>query len=190
MNEELKQKITINASNARLFSEDYDVLAKYAALVEPPNWCIDIGTYMGASAETMAVSSKPGVSIYSVDMRELTSKELKEKYKGKIVFDLQDSAGAGDSWNSPIGLLFIDGDHAKMRRDFNAWYKNVIPGGYILFHDFHPSIPWVIKDCMDVINQYPDHKILHWPDTEAIWKDKLIGIDPRETVIFQIQKPL
>jgi predicted O-methyltransferase YrrM len=185
--EELKDKITLNLSSIRLYEPDYEVISKYAALVEPPNWCIDIGTYMGGSSEVMLLSSKPEVKIYSVDTRELVPKEYQERTKDRIRFDFKDSAYMGSLWTEPVGLLFIDGDHSKAIRDFNAWEKHVVPGGYVLFHDFHPAMEHMVKDCITVLNN-TNYKMLHFPDLRAIWEAYSSAQPPKETVIFQFQK--
>ncbi len=41
------------------------------------------------------------------------------------------------TWNRPIRLLFIDGDHSYegVRRDFVDWERFVAPGGVVCFHD-------------------------------------------------------
>ena len=55
-----------------------------------------------------------------------------------------DSVEAAKTWNGPIRLLFIDGDHSyqQSKRDFTLWSASVIPGGLICFHDV-PSAPGV-----------------------------------------------
>jgi hypothetical protein len=38
-------------------------------------------------------------------------------------------------------LIFIDGSHAyeSVLNDYNIWAKNLISGGYLLFHDIFPD---------------------------------------------------
>lgn len=47
------------------------------------------------------------------------------------------SATIGSVWKTPLSLLFIDGSHAyeSVLNDYNIWANNLIPGGYLLFHD-------------------------------------------------------
>ena len=47
------------------------------------------------------------------------------------------SATIGGVWQTPLSLIFIDGSHAyeSVLNDYNIWAKNLIPGGYLLFHD-------------------------------------------------------
>jgi predicted O-methyltransferase YrrM len=44
---------------------------------------------------------------------------------------------AAEQWNSPIDLLFIDGDHdlSAVHQDWKEWNRFVVPGGLALFHD-------------------------------------------------------
>ena len=69
------------------------------------------------------------------------------KYFRKTItdFDLEDivipvigrSAIIGKVWKTPLSLIFIDGSHAyeSVLNDYNIWAKNLIAGGYLLFHD-------------------------------------------------------
>jgi predicted O-methyltransferase YrrM len=44
---------------------------------------------------------------------------------------------AAKGWTTPIGLLFIDANHAyeAVRADLEAWGASLVPGGYIVFDD-------------------------------------------------------
>ena len=60
-------------------------------------------------------------------------------------FDLDDivipvigrSATIGNVWKTALSLIFIDGSHAyeAVLSDYDIWAKNLIVGGYLLFHD-------------------------------------------------------
>ena len=45
------------------------------------------------------------------------------------------------SWNQPIDLLFIDGNHdyAAVRRDFDDWTRFLVRGGLLVMDDVYPS---------------------------------------------------
>ncbi len=47
------------------------------------------------------------------------------------------SAEAVKSWQGPVRLLFIDGDHAyeSCRQDFEAWSPFIVSHGLVCFHD-------------------------------------------------------
>lgn len=48
-----------------------------------------------------------------------------------------DSGEIGNSWNTPIDCLFIDGDHTYegVKRDIEAWTPHVKVGGVVIYHD-------------------------------------------------------
>jgi len=55
----------------------------------------------------------------------------------KTIWIQEFSHQAVKEWNSPIDLLFIDGDHdlSAVHQDWNEWSRFVVPGGLALFHD-------------------------------------------------------
>ncbi|NUS01509.1 MAG: class I SAM-dependent methyltransferase [Nonomuraea sp.] len=44
-------------------------------------------------------------------------------------------------WNTPLGLLFIDGGHSEepVTRDYAGWAPHVTEGGALVFHDIYPD---------------------------------------------------
>ncbi|NUT39675.1 MAG: class I SAM-dependent methyltransferase [Thermoactinospora sp.] len=44
-------------------------------------------------------------------------------------------------WNTPLGLLFIDGGHSEepVTRDYEGWARFVEPGSALVFHDIYPD---------------------------------------------------
>lgn len=44
-------------------------------------------------------------------------------------------------WNTPLGMLFIDGGHSEepVTRDYEGWAPHVLPGGALVFHDVFPD---------------------------------------------------
>ena len=55
----------------------------------------------------------------------------------KVVWVQKFSQQAVKDWNSPIDLLFIDGDHdiSAVRQDWADWSRFVVHDGVVLFHD-------------------------------------------------------
>lgn len=51
------------------------------------------------------------------------------------------SARAARHWQSPLGLVFIDGGHseAAAQTDYCAWAPKVAPGGVLAIHDIFPD---------------------------------------------------
>jgi hypothetical protein len=51
------------------------------------------------------------------------------------------STDVAKSWNRPISLLWIDGDHSYRgaKADFDGFMPHVVPGGFVALHDaLHP----------------------------------------------------
>ncbi|MEV6152753.1 class I SAM-dependent methyltransferase [Nonomuraea sp. NPDC052129] len=44
-------------------------------------------------------------------------------------------------WNTPLGLLFIDGGHSEepVTRDYEGWAPHVMASGALVFHDIYPD---------------------------------------------------
>jgi predicted O-methyltransferase YrrM len=44
-------------------------------------------------------------------------------------------------WNTPLGMVFIDGGHAEnlAQADYDGWAPHVLPGGALAFHDIFPD---------------------------------------------------
>ena len=53
------------------------------------------------------------------------------------------STKAAESFDKPVELLFVDGDHRyeAVKSDFELWYPKLLDGGTIAFHDRNSSGP-------------------------------------------------
>ncbi|MBN8431233.1 class I SAM-dependent methyltransferase [Microbulbifer salipaludis] len=51
------------------------------------------------------------------------------------------SAVAARHWNTPLGLVFIDGGHSREAAltDYRSWSRHIVPGGYLAIHDIFPN---------------------------------------------------
>lgn len=54
-----------------------------------------------------------------------------------VVAVVGDSPTVGRHWNTPVGLVFIDGGHAfdVALADYQGWARHLRPGGLLVFHD-------------------------------------------------------
>jgi predicted O-methyltransferase YrrM len=80
------------------------------------------------------------VRTYAVDSlptfrRTLALAELEET----VIPMVCRSQAAARHWATPLGLVFIDGGHAfdTVLADFLSWEKNILPRGYLVFHDIY-----------------------------------------------------
>jgi hypothetical protein len=126
---------------------------------------VEVGSYCGKAALTMAAGAQNGKGAHVFDIDtwglNLTDARWRDINLIKNLGYLIDRAEALNllgqitplrgyaeeisrilKWN--IGLLFIDGGHdrASLQRDMDCWLPQVAPGGYVLFHDYrYPDSP-------------------------------------------------
>jgi predicted O-methyltransferase YrrM len=65
------------------------------------------------------------------------------------------SSEAARHWEKPIHLLFIDGSHSyeDALGDFHGFFRHVVPGGLVAFHDVNDKWPGVSKTWLEVKDQ-------------------------------------
>lgn len=122
--------------------------------------CLEIGSYIGLTATAMVAGGAS--KVYCVDLwsGDLHKEGWKngwqiDKAKGqdvlarfcktvpnlfdKIIPIIGSSSFWASLWQTPIDLLFIDGDHSykECANDIQIWSKHVRPGGIICGHDIH-----------------------------------------------------
>lgn len=137
-------------------------LLELASFVSLEHAIVEIGSYKGKSTCYLASGSK-GAMVYAVDLWDLgngrgiyrkpqTFKAFKDQVSSmgltqKITVIKGHSLDVAKTWDRPIGLLFIDGNHQyeSVKADFEVWHKFIVPGGYVAFHDYkNPDYPSVI----------------------------------------------
>jgi len=131
--------------------EDVPLFHKYAVALEPGETYLEVGTGFGYSAGVVALSTKEGVRIVTIDDGRHYYKKgtTKEKYEKRVRL-LLDVKGVADrveficedanevAWEDPIQILFIDGDHdyENVLLDYEKWSPFVSKRGYMMFHDY------------------------------------------------------
>ena len=117
---------------------------------------VEIGSWKGESAIWLGHGSKKGnkVRIYAVDPHT-GSPEHREKWGKVWTFDefkkniattkvddiitpiLKTSEEAAKTFDKPVELIFIDGNHDYnfVKSDFELWFPKVVEGGVMSFHD-------------------------------------------------------
>lgn len=152
------------------------------ALSARPGTWLEIGTYCGKSTLLLGDAARQvGARLVTVDHHhgseenqpgwEWHDSSLVDPRSGRLdtlphfrpVLDsLADvcSAVVGDTrvvaqwWNSPLELLFLDGNHTEetAQHDFAAYARHVVPGGLLLVHDVFPDpadggqAPWHVVE--------------------------------------------
>jgi len=167
--------------------EDCLVIAKYAANLDFPadHVIVEIGSGIGKSTISMALVSKH--KIVAIDphdgpwigaggkrnrrieagntlhefIRNLRAHKVEDKVE--IIQKYSDEV----EWDGrPIAMLFHDGDHSftSLRIESRVFHPHVVPGGYIIFHDYNPrSFPGVVtvvdellrREKLELVDYYP-----------------------------------
>ena len=143
-------------------------LAKKACQLGP---CLEVGSYCGKSTVYLASGCKQSDGIvFAVDHHRGSEEHQQgEEYHDPELFDdraqlmdsfrtfranmraaqLEDwvvpvvapSAVAARRWNTPLGMVFIDGGHSleAALSDYRCWARHIVPGGFLAIHDIFPD---------------------------------------------------
>jgi predicted O-methyltransferase YrrM len=137
---------------------------KNGPCLEIGSYCGKSSVYIGTACKKNATvlfsidhhtgseEQQPGEAYFDPDLfdKETGKVDTLKHFRKTIAdFDLEDvvipvigrSALIGSVWKTPLSLIFIDGSHAyeSVLNDYNIWANNLIPGGYLLFHDIFPD---------------------------------------------------
>jgi predicted O-methyltransferase YrrM len=128
---------------------------------------LEIGSYCGKSALYLGAAARvAGTRLFSIDHhrgseehqpgeqyfdgrlydvatgRVDTFPEFKRTIEGAQLADVVmgivgDSATIAAEWESPLGLVFIDGghSHAAAQADYEGWTPHLVPDGLLVIHD-------------------------------------------------------
>lgn len=112
---------------------------------------VELGTYIGLTAITMALSSDAHVHAIDdyMDKAGWAGEPYRKSDKGvfecnaaiagvRITLHQEDALEAAKRWKLPIGLLFWDIGGTRLESDFEAWQSHIIKGGI-----------WATKDIDD-----------------------------------------
>jgi predicted O-methyltransferase YrrM len=150
--------------NGFLYDEEADLLlaatARALAMPGSPRAVVEIGSYRGKSTAVLGMAAKalhPDAKVYAIDPHDGGLSVGDETVPGESTFEefQRNMAAAGLEevvvpikerstdvrWESPIGLLFVDGlhDYLNVSRDFAHFDPWVVPGGLVAFHDYGKS---------------------------------------------------
>lgn len=159
---------------------------------------VEIGTNVGTSLLMLASAQKLKRSkrrVNTIDIQpqdSLTANIARADLAAYVHVIVARSADAAITWNMPIELLFIDGDHsyAGCLSDIEHWGRFVIKDGYLVFHDFADGMgvpravqgailsrPWLYRVLSDrefgsifVVRKIADQGSI------AVWADRMSPI--------------
>jgi glycosyltransferase involved in cell wall biosynthesis/cephalosporin hydroxylase len=144
------------------------LLMKFAvvAVVQPElHAVVEVGSYHGRSTIALASivrAARPEAKVYAIDPHRgeisypdsvhVQPSSWDAFCRNIAAADLLDTVepirkrSYEVAWDRPIGLLFIDGlhDYSNVARDLNHFEKHIVPGGYVVFDDYHSDYPGVV----------------------------------------------
>jgi predicted O-methyltransferase YrrM len=138
--------------------------ARLGPLVEIGSYCGKSSVYLGAGARAAGGTlvcvdhhrgneeQQPGqlyhdAELYDAGARAMDSlpvlrRTLREAdLEQTAIVLVSTSAAAARIWNTPLGLLFIDGGHTfeAAQTDYASWVGKIAPGGVLAIHDLFPD---------------------------------------------------
>lgn len=130
--------------------------------------CLEIGSYMGKSANFIAPKAK---LLYCIDLfkadeygqEQMDEFTTLEKFKENtrifknIVVVIGDSQKKHDMFgNKSLGLIFIDGmhDYDSVMADIKNYLPKLEVGGYLCLHDYNPV--WGVFQAVNEVFGEPD----------------------------------
>ena len=152
------------------------LLYELARVTDPATCIVEIGSWKGRSTIWLAAGAKAGLGarVVAIDPHEGSSlhtggESTEDALRGNLelagVSDRVDvlvstSEAAAGHWSRPIGLLWIDGDHAyeSVRRDFLLWEGQVVDGGIVALHDtlFWDGPGRVVSESLERSRRFSD----------------------------------
>jgi len=131
--------------NTRAFITEAETLALIRYVKNATKDIVEVGTYLGGTAENIAPHIPRGLALWSIDifggfsggMNPATIYHEHLVDFKNVFFTMGDSREIGKYWGSDIGLLFIDGCHwvDPVLADFAVWTPWLIPEGIVALHD-------------------------------------------------------
>lgn len=163
--------IDIDQIKGFLAEDEGEALFNFAQQSAQLGPVLEVGSYCGKSTVYLGAACKgsPNV-VYAVDHhRGSEEHQLGEEYHDPDLYDssvelmdsfkafrstmraagLEDtvvpivasSALASKGWNTPLGMVFIDGGHSEgaAQTDYRSWVSHIKPGGILAIHDIFPN---------------------------------------------------
>ena len=142
-----------------LLEDEARFLGMMAACAPRDGVIVEIGSFKGKSAVMLGkLAERYGMGpIVAIDPHNFNNAELEEHRSApgatsydEFLSNIESSGVAAHievhrdfstevakSWNRPIRMLWIDGDHSYKgaRADFDAFMPHMVPGGFVALHD-------------------------------------------------------
>ena len=125
---------------------------------------VEIGVYEGSSAVVLCETLAPDAELHLVDpfghhatalpagwgateraTRRVVARAARRAPGGgpQVHWHIGYSADVASSWEGPVDLVFIDGDHSEdgVAADWEQWRPFIVTGGIAVFHDARAGRP-------------------------------------------------
>ncbi len=137
--------------------------ATIGPLLEVGSYCGRSAIYLGAAARDReqvlysidhhrgSEENQPGEEFFDprfvdaegrVDTLPVFRKAIEDAgLQGSVVGIVGSSEVVASRWSTPLGLVFIDGDHSAKaaQADYDGWTPHLLPGGVLAIHDVFPD---------------------------------------------------
>lgn len=177
-------------------------LADFAIGVPADQAIVEIGVYQGRTALLMAwgASQGNGAHVWAIDPWEKTGNVYDPPftdegtrrwaeynvqatgYSDRVTLIHDFSQNVSDTWTAatPVGLLFVDGDHTKegAKRDIFGWAPHLAPGATIAVDDYHhPDWPGVAEAVDELVAEGVLEPVQVFHDRLAVTRLAPGGVD-------------
>ena len=148
------------------------------ALEMKPDVILEIGLHNAISAHAWlsALQNNGKGMLHGVDILDFSNNVKDPELLKHFTFHKADSSEFYKTWDTPIDILHIDGNHkySFVKSDYENYYPFVRPGGYIFLHDL---IHW--RDVTRYWDEIQDEKVaLPFYDGMGIIRKK--GLEPKD----------
>lgn len=156
---------------------DKSWLVEFLQQIPEPRTVLEIGLFMGGTSNILLFLTGKS-KYYGIDSWNAGDHQAKPAYstlkegfldqtawaKDRITLVEGDSTVIGKTWNVPVDLLFVDGDHSYeiARADIENFSKWVPVGGYMLIDDY--EMEGVIRAADELVRFSDSWKVLRLPN--------------------------
>jgi SAM-dependent methyltransferase len=160
------EQLAVKMSASSVSIGDWEKLSHFAS---GAGFVVELGTNIGSTSILLSALAEEVVTVdvfENIDLIE--DPESREKYRnhffsnhhyydaiaGKLcsypnitVLQSLSFEAAKKFPDRSVDLVFVDADHSYsgVKRDYEAWFDKVVPGGYFAFHDVGEGCPGVWK---------------------------------------------